>query len=176
MRVTLLGLLSLICWAGEAQADCRPSASDSWSIEEKLSPRSGKKCLIDVGVYAGPSCKATSLRWVATFTCPANRRWIVDDQGALLMLRSSRVRSTENESIVEVVAREGSRMTTRFVRLRDLPALPKARSYQFVLDTAALHVKLEPEVTVDLAALETLGRIIYTNPLLPRNSIGAPAD
>ncbi len=176
MRTTLLLLLLFACFLGTriALADCRPSTSGTWSMEVRLSPRSGKACWDDIGVYEGPGCQAGSLRWVQTLTCKS--RIFVSDHGAVLMLYSSQVSSTANETILLVYARTGSHLTTRKVRLADLPALPRASRYRFALDSTALHVQLKPAVTLALTSLETLGKVLSTEPLRSRNSIGSPAE
>ena len=108
-------------------------------------------------------------------TIACHSRIFVSDHGAVLMLYSSQVSSTENEAIVMVFARTGSHLTQREVRLADLPALPRASRYRFALDSTALHVQLKPEVTLALTSLETLGKVLFTEPLRPQNSIGSPA-
>ncbi|HNN91558.1 MAG TPA: hypothetical protein PKI03_04790 [Pseudomonadota bacterium] len=175
MRTTLLLLSLFACVLGTrvALADCRPSASGTWSMAVRLSPRSGKACWDDIGVYEGPGCQAGSLRWVMTIAC--HSRIFVSDHGAVLMLYSSQVSSTANETIMMVFARTGSHLTQRAVRLADLPALPRASRYRFALDNTALHVQLKPEVTLALTSLETLGKVLFTEPLRPQNSIGSPA-
>ena len=59
MRTTLLLLSLFACFLGTriALADCRPSASGTWSMEVRLSPRSGKACWDDIGVYGAQAAR-----------------------------------------------------------------------------------------------------------------------
>lgn len=155
---SILVAVAVVGFAREVRAECRASASGAFSIRVRVSPLAGIRCLYDVSLYSGATCGPEDARWTATFPC-SETRMVVTDRGTLVSLVSARPRSRRWD-VVRIFERAADEWVVRSVRFGELPGLPvHTRRPRLKLDAGALHVLLEPELTVPIATLVGLGRI-----------------
>lgn len=117
MRPLSLALVVLLAPFG-ASAQCRSSPAGAYSLDLRLSPRAGVRCLHITDVYAGASC-ASVPEWSIELHCSRTSRIAVTDTGRLISVLAPRA-SRRDWNILHVVGRDRRPV---WVRLGDVPGI-----------------------------------------------------
>jgi hypothetical protein len=154
MRPSLTVVLLTVAWASTANAECRASASGAFSFDVRLSPLAGRACLMDVTVFAGPSCEPARRQWSSTRGCNETDRMAVTDRGDLVSILAPAT-SHRDWAIVSVIEWRSGRVTAATLALQDLPGAGTLRGVvRPVFDGAA--IRLAPDVLVSFETLESI--------------------
>lgn len=158
MTRALCAVALCLASASIARAECRASAGEERSIALSLSPLAGVLCMTQVDLHHGGTCEGEPI-FTAHLGCNETRQMQVTDDGHLVSLLARRA-SRRDWEIVRVFAQEGDRLVVRSVRLEELPGLPAAaRRPRMAIDARRLTVRVEPELTIELARIVELGRV-----------------
>jgi hypothetical protein len=141
-------------WVSIANAECRASSGGAFSFDFEVSPLAGGACLMDVTVFAGPSCEPARRQWASTRGCNETDRLAVTDRGSLISILAPAT-SHPDWAIVNVISWRGGRVVVRSLALRDIPGAQALRgTVRPVFEGAA--IRFASDVLVPFGALEAI--------------------
>jgi hypothetical protein len=152
MRTTIVILLATLLWSPPSRAQCRASASATYSLQIRLSPAAGGACLMVAEVFAGPDCRPDQSRWSETFGCNVTDRMAVTDRGNLVSILAPAT-AHRDWSIVAVHSWRDGRVVGTWLSLDEIPGTEALHGVvRPVFDGAA--VRFSDDVAVTFEVLE----------------------